>query len=548
MAFDIISSLLSGWESSEGPPPPKPGPKRSAVSKQRLVFLEAGLANIRHRDGEFRTGAFLEHVRDAVLKIKAAGSTQDLDKVIPLLTDGCQEALKCQLVLQKAAGYRDIIENLDILGAEVCQADSSAHFDAIHVLIYGTHDAKRVELDSPKKVRSWEKDRAFREVWSFLRRLGAKTKTAGGVLEGLCPNCGGALTRTRNIRCSACGSVVNSGEHDWVLFQVTDANAWTARETEAEVGGLKDFRVQDPGFCVEFLEDLAAVLFWRWMQGRITGEGGPLKRYIEPGRDRAVRAMSKAKDTLYADVAVNNASLGEVGGNEAYVQVEWAYRFYERAGTSKVRYDGQSLIRTHVFLMSREPGSITDLKSGLSSAHCAACGAPEDEFDSDSCSYCAASFRLPKDLNEKWMLRGILHRADWRRRWGRASGLPYRFGTFSWPGFSAEKTVAWLVKLIYADGTATPEEITAVEVFARMHRVPQERIVAMIRADAAGELPLPAMTDPKDALTCLKLLAWTALRDGDLSDEDCALLNLFAERFDIPDEQVDAVIKKGGFA
>ena len=75
----------------------------------------------------------------------------------------------------------------------------------------------------------------YEEVWSFLRKRGSKSKNGVPALEGRCPNCGADLPVSDVVRCEYCKAVVNSGEHDWVLAEITQPEEWRPWMTNAEI-------------------------------------------------------------------------------------------------------------------------------------------------------------------------------------------------------------------------------------------------------------------------------------------------------------------------
>lgn len=195
------------------------------------------------------------------------------------------------------------------------------------------------------------------EIWTFLRRPGAKSLAAAGPIEGLCPCCGAAR----------------------------------------EVGGWAALRAKDPALSLEALEDRAAVIFCRWLEARRNGDAGPL-RGVAPESALKTLPLDKPPKPGSAIWGVETAAFqSSADFDHAHVQVSWR--------------DGRSH-ESHFLILARRAEARSDLKAGLRTAHCPSCGAPPAAPDEPACRYCAASF---VDGSRHWVLTGIVPFGVWRR-------------------------------------------------------------------------------------------------------------------------------------
>ena len=72
-----------------------------------------------------------------------------------------------------------------------------------------------MRLDTGKRIPGSKLPRdSFTEMWSFLRRRGAKTPSGEGRIEGKCPNCGAPLSMEQSARCGTCECLARSGQFD----------------------------------------------------------------------------------------------------------------------------------------------------------------------------------------------------------------------------------------------------------------------------------------------------------------------------------------------
>ena len=51
----------------------------------------------------------------------------------------------------------------------------------------------------------------------FTRRKGIKTTLINGVISNSCPHCGAPVDSASAGRCEYCGSIIHTGEFNWVL-------------------------------------------------------------------------------------------------------------------------------------------------------------------------------------------------------------------------------------------------------------------------------------------------------------------------------------------
>jgi len=125
------------------------------------------------------------------------------------------------------------------LGALALQhVERGRHFEMITVRIPFEAEIHRLRLDTGERIANSELPRReFEECWSFVRRRGARTRTAERLIEGKFPNCVAALEMNQSAHCGRCQCLVRNGEFDWVLAEITQACEWGAQD-ELGVAGL----------------------------------------------------------------------------------------------------------------------------------------------------------------------------------------------------------------------------------------------------------------------------------------------------------------------
>jgi hypothetical protein len=233
-----------------------------------------------------------------------------------------------------------------------------------------------------------------------------QSKPAGYQVGRACPRCGAPLDQGETMKCRYCGAVVCSGEHDWVLAEITQMSEWVPGHRLPR--GLQELRAGDRGVAREVLEDRASYVFWKWVQAARAGTWTPLRKCATQallGSGAHLGTTDLATTNLgwvraATDVAVGSSDLvacevnpGGRGYDYAHVQIAWSAR---PPGTTQ-HVSSQTLVR-----LVRRTG--VSSKPSLTALACPACGAPLAETESSRCDHCSAELA---DGEQTWVLDGL---------------------------------------------------------------------------------------------------------------------------------------------
>jgi len=247
--------------------------------------LEADLDALRRRDTRFDPVRFVERVTRGFVRVQEAWSAGDLRPVRPLLSDGVWNRFHTLLALDRAQGRRNVIGRPTLDSVRIIAAVAGDDFDELHVRIAAVardiHVPAGATRPGIEAALGRAKPAPFVEIWSFLRRAGATTRSQRGVLEGACPSCGATLAIADVVECEHCATLVNSGSHDWVLAEITQEVTWSGASTHA-VPGLDALKERDPNTSRQALEDRSSLLFWRWLESKVIGDVARLHKVVAP--------------------------------------------------------------------------------------------------------------------------------------------------------------------------------------------------------------------------------------------------------------------------
>jgi len=376
-------------------------PKRAQIAVDIGAQLR-GIAELRARDPGFDPAAFTERTRATMAKVNQAWLGGNMGPARRLISDGVYVRFQTQLGLFKADGLRNMMVDWRVVSADILAAECDELWDTIHVKVVGEARDCEVALslspeDAEKKCRSAKLEQ-YHEVWSFLRRRGKETK-GSPTLEGRCPGCGADLPIGEAVRCEYCQTVVNSGEHDWVLAEITQPEEWSVWSVEDQVEGLEVLRQRDSTISRQELEDRASVMFWKWVEARHSGKTANLARFClhKPEGDGAARLL--LTPTKLTQVAAGSAEVvdvvpGQPGGMDTVmVEIRWSASVNGRAPEGTI----------HVLTLERSADAVS--KSGLNSLDCPVCRGALPESDAAFCAYCGEALSGGK---HEWALSAVI--------------------------------------------------------------------------------------------------------------------------------------------
>ncbi|OGR56390.1 MAG: hypothetical protein A2X36_11560 [Elusimicrobia bacterium GWA2_69_24] len=509
------------------------------------------LAKIKERDPAFDENALVRRVINAFLKIQTAWSAQDMSPARAFVSDGVMERFSIQIAMQKARGMRNQMERVEVRDARIAQADSDSHFDTVHFAVRATAVDTDVLLKDGSTVRNSGKTQSeFVEVWSFLRRPGAKTLQKPGLIEGSCPSCGAPLQAMDAAKCGSCGSFVNSGEYDWVLAEITQGEEWTVRPPERTIQGYQALQQRDPAFNIQFMEDRGSVAFWRWQMAAWERKPDLLQALANEECAKAFIAEISQKHVVYKEAAVGGVEVLACENGDPFdrvhVQVRWSGERFEIAGEEAVS-QGQSVM-CHVFIFSRKSTVRTDPRHGLRSLRCPGCGAPPSGSAQSSCEYCGVPFN---DGSVGWALAAIMPRVLWQRPGIQtaqraipgAAGVPAAQTPESdWAAvLTPAHGLAVMVGAMMLDGTIDKRELDFAKAYTRKHNIPDSRIDQYVQAAKLGQLQIPRPKSPAEARACMTGLIHMCLADGTVSAPEMRSLLAFGGQLGMTPDAVKSL-------
>jgi len=488
------------------------------------------LARLRARDPAFDEKQFLRRAKTAFLKIQEAWSAGDMASARAFISDGVRERFERQLAGLKARGLRNLMENVEVEDAELLACVSDKHFDELCVRVTAAASDRMVD-DAGAMVSGSTGRQRFEEVWTFLRRPGAKTLKTPGLIEGSCPSCGAPLPIADAAQCASCKTWVNSGEYDWVLTEITQSCEWRLNDPSRDIDGWAAVAAEDPALSLPALEDRASVIFWRWLDARRLGDPGPMRAVA----DEEFCAGFAAAGGWGA--AFENAAVGAV----EVVAFEDAGAW--RRAHVVVKWSAAGELRSHFFVLRRAAEARTDIRQGLRTARCPSCGAPPAERSAAACAYCSAPLN---DGKKEWVLTELLAFGEWKRPAAlsvKAERAQAGIAGANWgAAMSPVDAYAILARATLADGEESLAEKAFLAAYAQSRGLPPAKAAEISAAARAGHLDAPRVENGEQAETMLHGMIRMSLADGSVSEGERSALHSFGGRFGLRPDDIAAMI------
>ncbi|MCX7943819.1 MAG: TIM44-like domain-containing protein [Deltaproteobacteria bacterium] len=507
-------------------------------AQQESSIKMQNLERLKTRDPQFSEEIFLDRARNAFITIQKAWSDQNLLPIRTFVSNGLYTRFAIQIDIQKAEGYRNKIENINILSASIASITSDNLYDRIDVAFSATMDDSDVELKSGKVLKVNES--TFTEYWTFLRRINTKTRQREGLIEGKCPNCGGKLNIVESGRCEYCNAFVFSGEYDWILTEITQEEEYSSPYFQNNVWGLEEMLKKDPTFNLAAIEDKASYFFFKMYKANYFGDTRYLKEVSHPKFYHSLSGAFNPSNDWYQ--SLKDAAIGAVetkriqvdcedGYDKVDVMIRWSAEYCERnRRTKEVRNVTDKSIRTQTYTLVRKSNVTTKVAYNFKILPCPICGAPISSNVEDKCDYCG---NIINDGSRDW----VLYSVDIYR--------PYAYNT-QFTGITKnidtnKIIIAAMISAMLSDKMIDEREKEMIYTAAQNRGISKSAVDQMIESAKRGEL-IAIPTNTEEAREIISSMARISLVDGKLSNNEYKLLLNVGEKYNYKKADINGII------
>jgi uncharacterized tellurite resistance protein B-like protein/endogenous inhibitor of DNA gyrase (YacG/DUF329 family) len=438
--------------------------------------------------------------------------------------------------MQKAENKRNRMKNVEIRSREIVSVNCDQAFNTIHVRFVASAISYDEDLDTRKRVggNSDQSPITFTEVWSFSRRPGVHTNPESSVLQGNCPNCGGPLEIVDKSQCPFCESIVNSGQHDWVLAEITQDSEWVIPTAKAEIQGWPALTSSDPGLNFQHIEDRASVIFWRCLMAVYFENFTYAAPVLSNTRHDVPKSWRLPTGQFWRGPAVGvvevthaQPATDEDPFDRIHVTVRWSAR--PAAGDRRnPRNLGQQRIYTHIMALKRKAGVKSRIEHTFSSLSCPSCGSPIDVGGKSDCEFCGATLN---DGSQDWVLEDVKIRTFGDIQvTNTTSESKEMIRLESERLTNAPELLGAMARMMAVDGELHAKEKEQLTRLALRRGVNQEQLNQIFTAALTNDSPITLPDEPRVARAFMDHLIRIALADGTLTKEEKALITQLGQQ------------------
>lgn len=188
-------------------------------SKGHREYYDESLVKqvVQESDPNFSPQAFKTYAQEVFIQVQEAWEDRDMNLVRPLESDSLYQRHQTQLEEYIEKGWYPHLDGQCIDRVVLADFQQEGQFEYLIVKLdagiidYTTNENGRVVDGDPHRLDN----RSY--CLTFKRALGLQTDPESILTTKACPNCGAPTNVGAAGTCEFCGSVVTTGEHNWVL-------------------------------------------------------------------------------------------------------------------------------------------------------------------------------------------------------------------------------------------------------------------------------------------------------------------------------------------
>ncbi len=182
---------------------------------------DVDLTALKERDPDFNEEQFMARVSNIYVQLQEAWESKDWKKVRPFESDELFNMHKRQLQEFIDSNTTNVVDDIAVLKTALDNYREHGEIETLDVYLKA-RIRDYVKDDATKKVIEGDpKQEIIMEyILSMSRKKGVPTRIGEGTTVNTCPNCGANVSINASGECEYCGSVVTSGDFDWVLTRL----------------------------------------------------------------------------------------------------------------------------------------------------------------------------------------------------------------------------------------------------------------------------------------------------------------------------------------
>jgi len=505
--------------------------------RDNLSFLK-----YKQQNPDFIEELFRKKVNIAFYGIQDAWMAQDMRKVRKFISDGVYQRFNVQFIMMKKLQQYNKLSGINLHSVTIADFRKDGQYDVIDVALHASLTDKFVSEKIPRLSSGGYE--SFVEYWTFIKKSGY---TPGDIYENPnCPQCGAALPEIEGETgiCPYCKAVVNSGDFDWVLSEITQADDYTLSHSMGHKQNNLQQKIQqmhagDSTFCVQKLEDKASNAFLQHEIALAFLNPALARRFMQDEAYARLNENIKSwAPILYNRLYLNDVSLisywSENGREYLGFFIRKSYQRLEmkRNNPEELEAIMDPVVRTSsaTIVLCRKSGA--QAPRGLLYAHqCPNCGGTLGDSTDIKCPYCGSEVNSPEF---DWVVDGVYSIGEYKQRI--AGNVPdelLSFGVDKADDLMDVRDYAFNNALIVmaADGHFATEEELFAKALAKKFGYNPTKIQPAIEMAKNKKLVLRMPDDPKKHAKIIRLMDKAAMADQQMTQAEMELMSYVHNNF-----------------
>lgn len=465
---------------------------------------------IKKSNPQFNEQQFLKNVETAFYAIQDAWNKKDLKEVRRFISDGVWQRFNTQFLMMDQLKQVNRLENIYLENKFIDLCEQDGEFDVIHVGIKASlNDYFECELDSSLNSGGHE---SFIEYWSFIKKRDSQEKDLYETTN--CPSCGGALDDGLGevAKCPYCNAIVNSGEYDWVLSEITQSDDYAKGNRLQKAENLsvkrKQLAEENDDFSLQQIEDHASNGMMQILAAKALHEPARIKRFVSNELFATLESEIKSFTYLFNRLYINDVSVIAAekvdGFNRLYISITYTSQRVEVEQGGLYYADPILASETHIARIIRKADAQKG-KGALYMHECSSCGAHVDDSLDTTCPYCGS---MLNSGDTEWIFDALFSNSEYyayimehKKRFSFAIKQKRLDSLLSVKEFAIQNVMA----VIAADGKITEEEEQFLDEFAsklKFKKSEKESIIALAKQNRL-QLTLPEDQSAREKIYAL---------------------------------------------
>lgn len=176
-------------------------------------------AKIKETDPDFSAEKFIGWTKETFVTLQTAWTERDWSKIRPFEKEELFKVHESQLEEYKRLGRINIISRVDVRSAYMVHYQTDENYEYLTMFLLARMGDYIID-ENTKAVIQGDPNAEYELAYQigFMRKKGVLTNiNLSNHSTTNCPNCGAPTTVTSAGQCEYCGSVITSGEFDWVM-------------------------------------------------------------------------------------------------------------------------------------------------------------------------------------------------------------------------------------------------------------------------------------------------------------------------------------------